>query len=149
MSATSEISQFKGLTKQQVSSFVDRVKEEINSGNREALEIYSIFKTFDEIARKLKDTLSENIMHDIQHEEDVFQAYGFDIQKVEVGVKYSFDHDANWKSYQDKIDAIRDEQKEYEKIMKATKVVMVDPETGEEVQPAIKRSTSFIKMKRI
>ena len=149
MSATNQIALFKGLTKKQVDSFVQGIKEEIENQEREALEVYSIFKTFEEIAKKLKPVLTENIMHDIQHEDDVFQAYGFDVEKSEVGVRYSFEHDPKWKGYQDMIDAIRHEQKEYEQLMKATKRIMVDPDTGEEIQPAVRTSTSFIKMKRI
>jgi hypothetical protein len=54
MSAISEISLFKGLTKEQVNSFVEHAKKDIENGKVNALEVYTIFKTFEELQRKVK-----------------------------------------------------------------------------------------------
>jgi hypothetical protein len=149
MKAISEISIFKGLTKDQVNSFVEHAKKDIESGNVNALEVYTIFKTFEELQRKLKPMMEDYIMHDIEHEEEIFTRYGFDIEKAEVGVKYDFSKDETWNSYQRMIDDIRERQKEREKQMKAIREPQINADTGEIMQPAIKKSKSFIKIKRV
>jgi hypothetical protein len=88
-------------------------------------------------------------MHDIEHEEEIFTRYGFDIEKAEVGVKYDFSKDETWNSYQRMIDDIRERQKEREQQMKAIREPQINADTGEIMQPAIKKSKSFIKIKRV
>ena len=142
MSAITELSQFKEVSRTQLKAFIERAKEEIITGQRSALETHSMLHTIQEIAKALKATITEHLMDEIQHEEDVFTRYGYDIQKMEVGTRYDYSRDAKWQEL-DKA------KKEHEKFLKGLRKEMVDPDTGEVFTPPIKRSTSFIKMSRI
>lgn len=101
----------------QASKLIDQVKE----GEVEAMRVYAMMTALEKVAADVKKGILENVLteHD-RYGEKTTTVYGATYERCEVGVKYDYTEDEEWRMMQENIDAIKVEQKARELILKKT-----------------------------
>lgn len=101
----------------QTSKLIDQVKE----GEVSAMRVYAMMTALEKVAADVKKGIIENVL--TEHErygEKTTTVFGITYERCEVGVKYDYTEDEEWRTLQDNIDAIKIEQKARELILKKT-----------------------------
>ena len=116
------------------------------AGLKSAAAIAKFQLMLGELEKNFKDATLEEIR---KHQGGKVSAYGIDFAEMEAGTKYDYTENQIWCEIQDKIEALKAQQKDIESFCKALKspMVSVDPDTGESHEwfPPSKSSTTTIK----
>ena len=120
----------------------------VGDNTQEAVELYLQsgtpienavnLKALEQFLKAAKVKLSDDVLNSLE-EENNQQFGGFKVYKTTSPTKLGYDHNEDWKRYQDRIDAIKKEQKEIEDKMKLAYqkgITILDDQTGEVFEPA-------------
>ena len=108
-------------TKTEVASQANKLIEQVTEGEVSAMRVYAMMTALEKVASDVKKGILENVL--TEHErygEKTTTAYGATYERCEVGVKYDYTEDEEWRMLQENIDAIKIEQKARELILKQT-----------------------------
>jgi hypothetical protein len=133
--ALSTITQF-NLTKSQITAFSTKALEEINCGIYNPLEIHICLKAMEELVKKLKEGIADQVLNEASKFGKQFDYKGSMIQLSERRT-YDFSNDSTW-SELDKNKKVREE------LLKHITTPMADADTGEMIYPAQFKITSII-----
>ena len=108
-------------TKTEVANQAKKLIEQVTEGEVSAMRVYAMMTALEKVAADVKKGIIENVL--TEHErygEKTTTAYGATYERCEVGVKYDYTEDEEWRMLQENIDAIKIEQKARELILKQT-----------------------------
>ena len=108
-------------TKSEIAKQANKLIDQVKEGEIEAMRVYAMLTALEKVAADVKKGIIENVL--TEHErygEKTTTAYGATFERCEVGVKYDYSEDEEWRMYQENIEAIRIEQKARELILKET-----------------------------
>ncbi len=133
-------------TKEQIQIFADKLMNELDNGETDALQLLKVQKAFDKVFDKIKDKLREaSIEAAEKYGKGKFGLNGAEYEVKEMGVKYNYEHcgDPKWKR-------LKEDLKDRETLLKSLKesMAMVDEETGEviTIYPPLKSSTTTVQI---
>lgn len=108
-------------TKTEVANQANKLIEQVKEGEVEAMRVYAMMTALEKVAADVKKGILENVLteHD-RYGEKTTTVYGATYERCEVGVKYDYTEDEEWRMMQENIDAIKVEQKARELILKKT-----------------------------
>lgn len=108
-------------TKTEVANQANKLIEQVTEGEVSAMRVYAMMTALEKVAADVKKGILENVLteHD-RYGEKTTTAYGVTYERCEVGVKYDYTEDEEWRMMQENIDAIKIEQKARELILKQT-----------------------------
>ncbi|MBP6977641.1 MAG: hypothetical protein KBB71_04935 [Lentimicrobiaceae bacterium] len=135
METLSIIQQF-SLTKTQIDALSRRVLEEIDGGNHNPLNIFLCLKAMEELVKRLKDGIADQVLAEAGKYGKQFDYQGSRIQLSERRT-YDFSYDSTWCEL-DKT------KKQREEMLKHITQPVADPETGEMIYPAQFKITPVI-----
>ena len=121
------ITQF-NLTKTQIDTFARKVLDEIDTGNYNPLNIHLCLKAMEELVKRLKEGIAEQVLAEAQKYGKQFDYLDSKVQLSERRT-YDFSYDSIWNDL-DKI------KKEREDMLKHITGPVADPDTGEMIYPA-------------
>jgi hypothetical protein len=123
-------------TKSQRETFVNACVDEILSGNQNPLEIEIILKNMEETIKAIRkdERVKDAIMKEINDFSEKSFTFGNVLFTKKASTTYDYKHDGEWCRLNEKI-------KEREALLKTIKEPLADANTGELIQPAIKKST--------
>ena len=106
-------------TKTEVANQVNKLIEQVTEGEVSAMRVYAMMTALEKVASDVKKGILENVLteHD-RYGEKTTTAYGATYERCEVGVKYDYTEDEEWRMMQENIEAIKIEQKARELILK-------------------------------
>lgn len=140
-------------TKDERKSFVKVLKEEIEQGTANPLDIHYKLKCIAEISKALTDDQDYKrwlLAEAAKHGSKAFSFRNAQIETVEVGTTYDYTGDPVWVVMAAKMEKMDKEIKHREALLKTLQKPMVETnvETGEvfEVFPPIKKSTTSVKV---
>lgn len=108
-------------TKTEVANQASKLIEQVKEGEVEAMRVYAMMTALEKVAADVKKGIMENVL--TEHErygEKTITVHGVTYERCEVGVKYDYTEDEEWRMLQENIDAIKIEQKARELILKKT-----------------------------
>ena len=108
-------------TKTEVANQTSKLIEQVTEGEVSAMRVYAMMTALEKVAADVKKGIIENVL--TEHErygEKTTTVFGVTYERCEVGVKYDYTEDEEWRTLQDNIDAIKIEQKARELILKQT-----------------------------
>lgn len=108
-------------TKTEVANQASKLIDQVTEGEVSAMRVYAMMTALEKVAADVKKGILENVL--TEHErygEKTTTAYGATYERCEVGVKYDYTEDEEWRMLQENIDAIKIEQKARELILKQT-----------------------------
>ena len=108
-------------TKTEVANQASKLIEQVKEGEVEAMRVYAMLTALEKVAADVKKGIIDNVL--TEHErygEKTTTVYGVTYERCEVGVKYDYTEDEEWRMMQENIDAIKVEQKARELILKKT-----------------------------
>ena len=108
-------------TKSEIAKQANKLIDQVKEGEIEAMRVYAMLTALEKVAADVKKGIIENVL--TEHErygEKTTTAYGATFERCEVGVKYDYSEDEEWRMYQENIEAIRIEQTARELILKET-----------------------------
>lgn len=113
--------QFAVPTKAEITSQTANIVAQVLEGEINPLRVYAIMTALEKVASDVKKQIMEQVLteHEKYGEKSV-NAYGVTFERAEVGVKYDYSEDEEWRMLQENIDAIKIEQKARELILKQT-----------------------------
>lgn len=138
------------FSKQKVSEFAKELKQSLENGEIDPLEMAIYFKGIEETIKQVKDTMSGMAVNEAEKYGKSFEFKGAKIDIREVGTSYDYSNsgDIDWERINSEINAAKERQKEREALIKSLKEPMtaVYEETGETytIYPPIKKSTTGI-----
>lgn len=120
-----------------IQAFVERVNGQIQA--RQSLDLLADLTALEKIIKAVKDNLKDQLLNDAGYEGP--RSFVVDGVRMELASRktYTYKHCATWQ-------AINEQQKRIEEMMKAIDKEMVDPETGEVIPPAQWSQTDYIKV---
>jgi hypothetical protein len=133
--ALSVITQF-NLTKSQIDSFARRALDEIDSGMYNPLNIHLCLKAMEELVKKLKEGISDQVLAEAEKYGKNFDFMGAKVLLSERRT-YDFSHDSTW--YE-----LDQAKKRREDMLKHISVPLADTENGEMIYPAQFKVTPVI-----
>jgi hypothetical protein len=138
------------ISKSSLTALAQQYITAIEDGNETAINIYVQAKALEELAKQVQSKTVEQARTEAErYGKDTPTPFGCKVELAETGTRYDFSHIASWASIQSDIDALKAAQKEIEELAKlACKQgrPLAVGDTGEFVEPAIKTSTSSIKV---
>lgn len=108
-------------TKTEVANQANKLIEQVTEGEVSAMRAYALMTALEKVAADVKKGIIESVL--TEHErygEKITKVYGVTYERCEVGVKYDYTEDEEWRMFQENIDAIKIEQKARELILKQT-----------------------------
>ena len=138
------------LSKTQIIEFAEQLKETLESGNVNPLELALYFKAIEETIKQVKDTLSPLALNEAEKYGKSFNYNGASVSIKELGTTYDFSqcNDAQWNDYDEIIKVATELKKQRETFLKSLTDAMtiVNDVTGEieTIYPPIKKSTTGI-----
>ncbi len=129
-------------TIQERKSFVDACVNEILSGDRNPLEFEVMLKSLEDTIKEIRknEAVKGYVLNEAnKYPEKTFAFGNVDITKGSRATN-DYSNDGEWVALKAKL-------KEREEFLKGLKVQMVDPETGDIVNPPIKKHTEFLTIK--
>lgn len=124
-----ELELFKnGVTKKQISNYVDQIKQQVQEGNADPIKIAAQAKGMAELAEELRGSIESEAMN----EADKYKGssvYGCKVELSNTGVKIDLDADPDYAELKEKL-------KRREDLLKCafkSKDPVIDGETGEVV----------------
>ena len=133
--ALSFITQF-SLTRTQIDLFARKALDEIDSGMYNPLEIHLCLKAMEELVKRMKELIADQVMVEAEKYGRNFDFMGAKVQLTE-RKSYDFSNDAAWCDL-DKT------KKKREELLKHLSAPLADPETGEMIFPAQFKVTPII-----
>ena len=124
------------ISKDQISTFADKLINEITSGSVDPLHVAVQLKAMEEViasVRKNKAVQAETIEIVSRNKNKV--EYAGAVIEVRGKTKYFYEDDQKWATIEKDIAALKSQQKEREAFLKVLKQEMADPETGEIIAP--------------
>lgn len=139
-------------TKTGVEIFSRQLITAVQNGEVNPLQLKALFKTMEKVAEKVDEQIKENLLTEAgKYSEKKFNAFGFEIEKTEVGTKYDYSTCGDTvyeqrKAALDDAKALLDERIEFLKSLREN-LTVVDDMTGEvvTVRPPLKKSTEGLK----
>lgn len=139
-------------SKQGVEIFSRQLINAVKDGEVNPLQLKALFKTLEHVCDKVEKEIKDNVMREVErYGEKRFTAFGFEVEKSEVGVKYDFsvcgdpvyNHRAK---ILEEAKAQLDERAQFLKSLREP-LTVVDDESGEvaTVRPPLKKSTEGLK----
>ena len=123
------------FSKQQVAVFSNQLKDSLENGQVDPLELAVYFKAIEETIKQVKETMSKLAVNEAEKYGKSFEFKGAKIDVRENGVKYDYSKsgDIDWERLNSEINAARSRQEERETLIKSLKKPMtaVYEETGE------------------
>ncbi len=135
METLSIIQQF-SLTKTQIDVLSRRVLEEIDGGNHNPLNIFLCLKAMEELVKRLKDGIADQVLAEAEKYGKQFDYLGSRVQLSERRT-YDFSCDSTWCEL-DKT------KKQREEMLRHITQPVADPDTGEMIYPAQFKITPVI-----
>lgn len=139
------------FSKQQVEVFANQIKDSLDNGEIEPLELAVYFKSIEKTIESVKETLNELALNDAdKYGKGKFQFKGAEIQVKELGTKYDFTQtgDVEWERLTSEKQGIETRLKEREMMLKSLtgSLTVINEDTGEmkTIYPPIKKSTTGI-----
>lgn len=129
------ITQF-NLTRSQIDTFARNVLDEIDTGNYNPLNIHLCLKAMEELVKRLKDGIADQVLAEAQKYGKQFDYLGSKVQLSERR-SYDFSYDSIWNDL-DKT------KKEREELLKHISSPLANPETGEMIYPVQFKVTPVI-----
>lgn len=108
-------------TKTEVANQANKLIDQVKEGEISAMKVYAMMTALEKVAEDVKRGIAENVL--TEHErygEKITSVHGATFERCEVGVKYDYTDDDEWKMLQENIEAIKIEQKARELILKQT-----------------------------
>lgn len=108
-------------TKTEVANQTANLVAQVQEGEINPLRAYAIMAALEKVAIDVKKQIMEQVL--TEHErygEKTTSVYGATFERCEVGVKYDYTEDEEWRTLQENIDAIKIKQKARELILKQT-----------------------------
>lgn len=136
MENTLSIIQQFNLTKTQIDTLACKALDEIDMGNHNPLTIYLCLKAMEELVKKIKDGIAEQVFAEAGKYGRQFDYLGSRIQLSERRT-YDFSGDSLWCD-------LDQSKKQREEMLKHLSSPLADPETGEMIYPAQFKVTPFI-----
>lgn len=135
-------------TKADIRKASSNIIESVESGRINPLDLSLQIKVLEELLKDLKEKNLDYALDEISKHGGKTSLYDVRIEKVEAGVKYTFDHDDKWKELKWHVDVATERLRERETLMRniPSGMEMVDPITGEMISCAHKTSTTTIKI---
>jgi len=124
------------ISKDQISTFADKLINEITSGSVDPLQVAVQLKAMEEViaaVRKNKAVQAE-IIDVVARNKNKLEFAGAVIE-VRSKTKYCYESDAKWAEIEQSVVLLKTQQKEREAFLKVLKAEMADPETGEIITP--------------
>jgi hypothetical protein len=136
-------------TRSQIKIFTAKLKEEILSGNEDVLKFAVMLKSMEEMIENLrKDAeITMNCLAEAnKYPKGVFEVHGAKIQVRESGVKYDYSvcNDSVLNELNKKLKDLTEEKKKRENTLKNISGSLANPDTGEELYPPVKTSSTGI-----
>ena len=136
-------------TKEEIDSFVKKAKSEIINSNENPLKVLKQLKAIEKTVQTLlKDRdIEDYILEEAEKQgQKRFELYGVQFEVKETGTKYEFDtcNDSKWQELTEKEQEIQKDRKKREELLKSMNEEWVNPETGEIVHPAVKKSKTKV-----
>ena len=113
--------QFAVPTKADVAKQTESIVTQVQDGEINPLRVLAVMSALEKVATDVKKKIMDQAL--TEHEkygEKTTTVFGATFERCEVGVKYDYSDDEEWKMYQDNIEAIKIEQKARELILKQT-----------------------------
>lgn len=145
MNATSALSLFPE-TKLQVKTFVEKVKAEVLSGEKDPLEFAILFKSLEEVVKELRadGEIRECILDEaVKFGQKTFETRGAKLT-IRESAQYDYSEDSKWCDLKSELDNIKARMKVREDMLKSLTGPVADPDTGEIINPAAKKSTTTV-----
>ena len=132
-------------TKKGVLELIDNIINDIQEGNTDVVDAYSVFTIIDKKLSEAKDKLKENMV-DLVERNGKFVKNGIEFSTKETGVKYDYSASTTWNDYQIQIDEFKSKQKKIEAQLKAAtpETPYIDPRTGDIIDGIAKQSTTSL-----
>ena len=133
--ALSYITQF-SLTRSQIDFFVNKVLNEIDSGEYNPLTIHLCLKAMEELVKKIKEGIADQVMIEAEKYGKSFEYMG---AKVELSERrtYEYSQDLTWSQ-------INKSLKQREELLKYLTAPLADTKTGEIINPPPFKTTQVI-----
>lgn len=138
--------------KGEIASFKEKILNEIDDGNIDALKIHIQLKALESLIKGIVDTPRYKVYLRDEAEKNgkSFEKYGAKIECVEVGTKYNFSQCGHleYNDLCEKIKELNTKKEEFETLLKAIKTVTPFIVYGEAVElyPPTKTSISSVKV---
>lgn len=133
--ALSYITQF-SLTKSQIDFFVNKVLNEIDSGQYNPLTIHLCLKAMEELTKRIKEGIVAQVLLEAEKYGKSFEYMGAKVQLSERRT-YDFSGDSSWGE-------LEKAKKQREELLKHLSAPVADPDTGEMIYPAQSKVTPVI-----
>lgn len=138
--------------KTEIENFSRQLVNAVQSGEVNPLQLKAIFKSMEAVCEKVEKEIKESILREAgKYPGTTFNAYGFEIQKAENGVKYDYAAcgDPIYEQRQSALNAAKtlvDERTAFLRTLKEP-LTVVDDESGEvaTIQPPVKKGTEGLK----
>lgn len=124
------------LTKTQIDTLARKALDEIDTGNHNPLTIHLCLKAMEELVKKIKDGIADQVLAEAEKYGRQFDYLGAKVQLSERR-SYDFSHDSTWSD-------LDQSKKQWEETLKHLSDPVADPETGEMIYPAQFKVTPFI-----
>jgi len=125
-------------SKDERAKFIQLTVDELLSGNYSVEQIAEIFVALKSIEETVKAIQSNGDVR--EYLEDLMHGKEIELNGASITISerksFTYDSDIRWCELEQKIQALKDEQKKLEGLMKAIKAPVADAETGELIQPA-------------
>lgn len=139
-------------TKTGVEIFSKQLVSAVQNGEVNPLELKALFKIMEKVAEKVDSEIKENLLREAgKYPEKKFHAFGFEIEKAEVGAKYDYlaCGDPIYEQRHAILEAAKAQLEERVLFLKALRepVTLVDDESGEvaTIHPPVKKSVEGLK----
>ena len=139
-------------TKTGVEKFSHQLISAVQNGEVNPLQLKALFKVMEKVSEKVDEAIKDNLLREAnKYSEKKFSAFGFEIEKTEVGTKYDYSHCGD-PIYDQRVKIFEEAKKQLDEravFLKALKenLTLVDDESGEvaTVRPPFKKSTEGLK----
>ena len=131
----STITQF-NLTKTQIEDFAWKALDEIDSGMYNPLNIHLCLKVMEELVKKLKKGIAEQVFSEAEKYGRHFEYQG---SRIQLSERKSYDYSADYKWNE-----LSNEKRQREVMLKHLSEPVADPDSGEMLFPAPFKTTSVI-----
>lgn len=140
------------VSKSGIETFSNQLINQVKNGEVNPLELKAAFKAMEKIIEKVDEaTKGHQITEASRFSEARFSAFGAEVEKCEVGVKYDYSVCAD-PVYNQRVQILEEAKKQLDEraaFLKALKepLILVDDESGEvaTVRPPLKKSTEGLK----
>lgn len=130
------LSKIEGMptSKQAIQVMANDIIQHVESGEDNPLDVFVKVKALEEALKIAKQSIEDKALEEAEkYGKGVFAHMGANITVRETGVKYDYTSVSSWKSIQDKIDELKEQQKVIETMARAATSdhPYVDAESGE------------------